>query len=193
MYHEFSIQIICEFLSPMELLLSRILSRFHDKIIREFIIRRYSADCNILNYVCPKCASWIDTKNPIEDYTGFKHVYRNIDVTERQRYEYIKQHLRSLPYNRCKILCDDCDAENIEICFINKMDNHIHVNSSPFFKNILKHRGDRDYIVKIQCSRFYTWGFICLKNRYNYVWNDISITNTTPLYYEISTSGLFGQ
>ena len=178
MYYEFSVEIICSFLNPHELLKMRKLSRFHNNCAKKFIVRTYGKN-DITDFVCPVCSYWIPQENKsIDNYTGFRGLYYDIDREERRRYRFINSKLQDKGYERMKLLCENCENEDIEINFIGNKEFYIEVNTSPLFKKYFKHRGDRDYVIIVKKNLIHSWAFLYLRIpeiEIGYLWNEFNV------------------
>lgn len=178
--------IVASFLQPLELVISGRLSKTHSIWFIRYVRRKYGSK-SLQDLVCPICASWLDTDDEIF-YTDFKNVYTNTDQEERQRYGVVKSVLNYKPYSRRKLLCDECEYNELEINIVKYPKNFMPVNGSPQLRKIFYYRGDREYTIFIKNSPVISWAFLFLELPNEYYWNEIDIIipyiETNQQYYQ---------
>lgn len=164
--------IIAGFLQPLELIKSARLSKLHALWFKKYAIKKYKN--SIQYFVCPICASWLDMDDEIF-YTDFKNVYMNVYQEERKRYSAVRNILGYKPYSRRKLLCEECECNELEISIVKYSKNFMPINSSPQLRKIFYYRGDREYTIFIKNSPIMSWAFLFVEKDNEYYWNEIDV------------------
>lgn len=171
--------IICSFLNPKELIKFRFLSNNHNKWTDKYLNKTFKK-INIEEYICPKCANWLDNKEDISNYNEFSEHYLT-DLIKQERFQSIKQwinnkhsHYDNYDYydlqqediERSNILCDQCEYEEDY--------------SDNIFENF-KYKGSREYNL-VYFYGIYSWVALYLikdvkdvkedKNKRKALWNE---------------------
>jgi hypothetical protein len=180
MDYEFSSEIIYSFLQPLELLNISEVDKFQQKNVTTYLLRYYNT-LNILDFVCPRCASWLNPKT-LENYSKFRRININnlanttVNIEEQKRHAFIQKKIGYYaPYKRSHVLCGNCERQNIEINFCRQKEHHIGVNGSPFFLKLFKYKGDRKYIVVIKVEDYNVWAFVAHQKKAEHLWNEFFI------------------
>ena len=151
--------IICSFLNPLELVSTRVLSKLHNMWTNIYIIKTMNT-LNIEEYICPKCANWIDNegRNDISDYNEFVDYFLtdNIKIARFRSVEEWFNKKYIFDVSRKKILCYDCELEE------DYNDN--------IFKNF-RYKGNRIYTL-LYFYGIHSWCSICLIKDDKGYWNE---------------------
>jgi hypothetical protein len=170
MEHEYSSKIICSFLSPLELLRFRRLSKFHNKCSTEYLIQYY--DTTLLQELsCPICGDWIDNEF-LNDYNGFYNIFTQ-SVTETV-YNGIINHFNNygLDVERKSMLCFNCEMNETELPVRGSGDSELYIDSSRYFSRIFSRRGDRKYRLILHRDPVYQWAILYYIRNNEIVWNE---------------------
>lgn len=163
MNNQDTFNIICSFLNPKELIKFRFLSNVHNKWTNIYLTKAFKI-INIEEYVCPKCANWLDYKEDISNYNEFNECYLT-DLIKHERFQSIGRWMDNKHFDknfkqgnieRSKLLCDDCEYEE------DYSDNS--------FENF-RYKGSREYNI-VYFYNIYSWVVLYLIKDNKALWNE---------------------
>ena len=155
MNNQDTFNIICSFSNPKDLSNFSFLSNIHNKWTNIYLIKNFKK-INLEQYVCPKCANFLDYKEDISNYTDFSD-YGLPEDLKLERISSIENWFNNKNLNyveRAKVLCDDCEYDEDY--------------SDNIFLNF-KYKGSRQYTI-LYFYGLYSWVALCL----NYIYNGIN-------------------
>lgn len=162
--------IICSFLMPIDIVVMRTLSSYHNIWTDKYILDKYHKK-NIEEYTCPKCGSWLSDED-ISNYTDFND-YFLLDDTKMSRFHTINEWFnKNYIFNviRKSLVCDMCEYEE---------------DYSEYIINNFRYKGTRTYNI-ISYHGLYSWASIYLIDHVNNIgyWNEYRKILCHPLLHE---------
>jgi hypothetical protein len=150
-------KIICSFLTPIELVISRQLSHYHRNWTDEYILKIYKK-IDIEEYACPKCGNLI-SQDDISNYTDFND-YFLLDDLKNERFQKIKEWFNNqyiFNFSRKNLLCDSCEIEE---------------DYSDYSLCNFRYKNKREYSIVCYFG-LYSWSKLCLIDSFkNGFWNE---------------------
>jgi len=156
MNHRDTFNIICSFLTPLELVKVSVLSYRHKIWSHQYILKKIKK-INMEEYVCPRCGDWI-SEDILSNYTDFNDYYLTDDM-KFGRLEQLNEWFNNkfiFNIDRKALLCDICENEE------DYTDN---------FYAYFRYKGSREYTL-VSYYNLHSWSALCIINSDCGYWNE---------------------
>lgn len=156
MNHQDTFNIIFSFLSPLEIIKLRTLSKIYNIWSNQCILAKIKK-IDMEEYVCPRCGDWISDDN-LSNYTDFNDYYLT-DEQKLARFGQVNEWFNNkyiFDVDRKALLCDICESEE---------------DYTNNFYLYFRYKGTREYTL-VSYYSIYSWSALCIIKNYCGYWND---------------------